>query len=114
MSLEQDLRRALSRKEPPAGFDDRVLARVRDHETVRMPPVRRHWTRASLPIAASLMLALGGTYYLQQQRAARDAQAHTEQTAREVVLALQIASETVSAAQAKVQEISRYEPTNNR
>ena len=68
-----------------------------------------------LPIAASLMLAFGATYYVQQQqqRHAREAHAHAEQTARDVVLALQIASETISAAQAKVEEMTRYEPTND-
>ncbi len=40
--------------------------------------------------------------------------AQTEQAAHDVVLALQIASEKISAAQAKVEEITRYEPTNNR
>ena len=114
MSLEQELRRALIRKDPPPGFDDRVLARIAARETVRMPPARRRWSRASLPLAASLMLAVGGTYYVQQQRQAREAQAQTEQRAREVVLALQIASETITAAQTKVQEMTRYEPTNDR
>jgi hypothetical protein len=113
MSLDHELRRALSRKDPPAGFDDRVLARITARETARVPARGRRWTRASLPLAASLLLAFGGIYYTQeQQRQAREAQA--EQAARQVVLALQVASETVSAAQAKVQEITRYEPTNHR
>ena len=59
------------------------------------------------------MFAFGATYYVHQQRQARETQARTEQTARDVVLALQIASETISAAQAKVEEITRYEPTND-
>jgi hypothetical protein len=68
-----------------------------------------------LPLAASLMLAFGATYYMQEQhqRQAREAQAHTEQAARDVVLALQVASKTVAAAQAKVEEMTRYEPTND-
>jgi uncharacterized protein HemX len=115
MSLEQELRRALKRKDPPRGFDDRVLSRIASGETVQMPAARPRWMLVSLPIAASLMLAFGATYYIheQQQRQAREVQAQTEQTTREVVLALQIASETISAAQARVEEITRYEPTNN-
>lgn len=49
----------------------------------------------------------------QQQRRADQAHVHAEQTTHDVVLALQIASETISAAQAKVEEITRYEPTND-
>jgi uncharacterized protein HemX len=117
MSLEQELRRALKRTDPAGGFDDRVLARIASGETVRVPQAHTRWARFSLPIAASLMLAAGVTYYAQyqqhQQTAAREQQAYAERTAREVVLALQIASETVSAAQAKVEEITRYEPTND-
>jgi hypothetical protein len=61
------------------------------------------------------MLAFGATYYMQQEhlRQEREARAHMEQAARDVVLALQIASKTVAAAQAKVEEMTRYEPTND-
>jgi hypothetical protein len=124
MSLEQELRRALRRKDPASGFDDRVLSRIaagpstrlRAHETVRVPQMRARWVRFPLPIAASLMLAIGAAYYVQyqqrqdQQRAQR---AQVEQSARNVVLALQVASQTISEAQAKVEEITRYEPTND-
>jgi hypothetical protein len=119
MSLEQELRRALRRKDPPIGFDDRVVSKILAGETPRIPIVRSRWgrwSRASLPLAASLMLAFVGTYYMheQNQRAAREAQAQTEQAAREVVLALQIASEKISAAQARVEEITRHDATNTR
>lgn len=116
MSLEQELRRALRRKDPPSGFDDRVLSRIAAGETVRLSQPHTRWTRFTLPIAASLMVAFGGTYYVQQQQQRRlelEQQAHAEQAVREVVFALQIASETISAAQAKVEEITRYEPTNS-
>lgn len=115
MSLEQELRRALKRKDPPNGFDDRVLSRIAKGETVDIATARRGWARISLPIAASLLVAFGATFYIQQQeqRQQRENQAQTEQAARDVVLALQIASETISAAQARVQEITRHEPTND-
>jgi len=115
MSLEQELRRALRRKDPTSGFDDRVLSRITKGETVDIATTKRGWARISLPIAASLLVALGTTFYVQQQeqRQQRENQAQTEQTARDVVLALQIASETISAAQARVQEITRHEPTND-
>ena len=114
MSLEQELRWALRRKEPPSGFDDRVLSRISAGETVRLSQPKTRWARLSLPIAASLMLAFGATVYMQQQqRLEQEQRARVEQSAREVVLALQIASDTISAAQAKVEEITRYEPTNS-
>jgi hypothetical protein len=119
MRLEQQLRRALERKDPPSDFDDRVLSRIAAGETVRMSPARRQWSRwsrASLPLAASVLIAFGATYYVQheQERRAREQQAQTVQAAHDVVLALQIASEKISAAQAKVEEITRYDPTNSR
>ena len=115
MTLEQELRRALKRKDPPSGFVDRVLSRIANGETVAIATARRGWGRISLPIAASLLVAFGATFYVQQQerRQQREQQAQTEQAARDVVLALQIASETISAAQARVQEITRHEPTND-
>ena len=107
MSLEQELRRALRRKDPPSGFDDRVLSRIAAGDTVRLPAHRQRWGRAILPLAASLMLAFGATYYVQQQRQQmRDAQMHAEQATREVVFALEVASEKVAAAQTKVQELT--------
>ena len=117
MSLEQELRRALRRKDPAGGFDDRVLSRIAAGETVRMTQAQTRWVRFPLPIAASLMLAIGAAYYVQYQQhqdeQRREQQAHAEQTARDVILALRIASETISEAQAKVEEITRYEPTND-
>ena len=114
MTLEQELRRALARKEPPTGFDDRVLSKVAAGATVRVSTSTPRWRFAALPIAASLMLTLGATYYIQQQqRRADEARVHAEQTAHDVALALQITSETISAAQAKVQEMTRYETKND-
>jgi hypothetical protein len=115
MNLEQELRRALKRKDPPSGFDDRVLSRITNGETVHTTTPRRNRMHALLPVAASLMVAVGATYYMQQQqeRQARAAQAETERTVSDVVLALQVASETIAAAQAKVEEMTRYEPTND-
>jgi hypothetical protein len=116
MSLEQELRRALARKDPSSGFDDRVLSKLAEGGAVQVAISTPRWRRALLPIAASLMLAVGATsYYVQQQqqRRADEAYVRAEQRAHEVVLALQIASETIAAAQAKVEEMTRYEPKND-
>jgi hypothetical protein len=113
MSLENDLRQALKRKHPPTGFDDRVRAKIASGETAPLRTAARRRHQAVLPIAASLMLAFGATYYMHQQQQRRAGDAQAEQAVQEVVLALQVASDAVSAAQAKVEEITRYEPTEN-
>jgi hypothetical protein len=111
MSLETELRQALRRKSPSRGFEDRVLSRIATGGAARTRVGTPWWRRASLHIAASVMLALGAAYYLQEQQH-RAAEAHA-QAARDVVMALQVASETLSAAQAKVEEVTRYEPAKD-
>jgi len=107
MNLEHELQHALKRKSPASGFDERVLRRIASGGTIQAPPPPpARWARRALPVAASLALAIGGSYYVQQQR---HKQAQAEQAARDVVLALRIASEKVSAVQVKVQEISHHE-----
>ena len=116
MSLEQELRQALKRKDPASGFDDRVLSKIAAGETAPLRLGTRRWGLASLPIAASLMLCLRRSV-LRAATAAAAAQTKRTRTRNrrrdDVVLALQIASETISAAQAKVEEITRYEPKND-
>ena len=115
MSLEHELRRALKRTDPASGFDDRVMSRIARGHAAPVITARRRWVGVILPVAASLMVAVGASYYVQhqQQRQAQAAQVETEQHVSDVVLALRVASETVAAAQARVEEITRYEPTNN-
>jgi hypothetical protein len=105
MDLERELRQALSPKSPSPGFDKKVLERIASGETVESPVASPRWPGYVLPLAASLAIVAGGGYFTWEQRERRQ----TEQTARNVVLALQIASEKVSAVQTRVQEISRYE-----
>lgn len=82
--LEDRLRRAFEREEPPAGFAERVFARTRP---VRTPP---RWLAAA---AAVLVLAVAGCAY----------RWHEGQTAkREVLLALRITSAKLSHIQAQV------------
>ena len=75
--------------------------------------------RFALPVAASLMLLAGGSYYVQQRDAHRVQEQQsqqfrqTAQAAHDVVRALQIASEKVSAVQAKVQEMTHHERQND-
>jgi hypothetical protein len=104
MTLEQDLRRALERKDPSSGFDQRVLSSIASGDAIKAPSAsRRLRGRVWLPVAASLAIAFGATYYVQQQeRQALEQRARTEQAAHDVALALRIASEDIAAAQAKL------------
>ena len=114
MNLEHDLQQALRRKEPPEGFEDRVLERVASGEPERAALPTSDWRRFAMPIAASIAIVIGGSYYVIQ----RDAQslvpastpyAEGERAAHNVVRALAIASEKVSEVQNKVEEITHHE-----
>lgn len=82
--LEDRLRQAFRREEPPQGFADRVIERTRARHA--MP----RWIR---PAAAVLLLAGAGYGYRWRQG---------EAAKREVLLALRIASAKLSHIQAQV------------
>ncbi len=88
--FEDELRSALRRQEPPAGFADRVLARTRPKGA------RRSWVAAA--IAAGLLLSLGGFEYRQYEG---------RKAKRELLLALEIAGSKLSIAQAKISHLSQ-------
>jgi len=105
--LEDDLRQALERQEPPAGFTDRVLARVKAEEAqptlwqrlndlFRMPALRMA-TAAVLCI----VLAIGVTF--EQQRRTRE---QGEAAKEKLLLALKITSSKLHTARSAVQAIS--------
>ncbi len=105
--LEEDLGEALRRKAAPQGFEDRVLARIREL------PVRekRPWFRAFIAwpalrwAAAVLCLAMvGGMAYREQQARQR----RQGEIARiQVKQALRIASVKLNAARKMVQQVNQ-------
>ena len=95
MSLENDLRNALRRESPPAGFASRVLQRI-EHEHA---PKRNRWWRA---VAASVTLtALLGGWAAHTVHERREGERARDQ----VLLALKIAGEKVRYAQQEVRTI---------
>jgi hypothetical protein len=90
--FEDELRSALRRQEPPAGFADRVLAGARS----KGAPRRAGWVAAA--IAASLLLSLGGFEYRQYEG---------QKARRELLMALEIAGGKLSIAQAKISHLSQ-------
>ena len=108
MNLEDDLKRALRRQSPPAGFADRVMQRIEQEstETERRTPDHRTrpvWWRAA---AASVTLAaiLGGyaTHRVAEHR-------RGEHAKEQVLTAMRIAGEKVRYAQQEVRGIGTSE-----
>jgi hypothetical protein len=90
--FEDELRSALRRQEPPAGFADRVLIRARPGGA----PRRAGWIAAA--IAACLLLSMGGFEYRQYEG---------RKAKRELLLALEIAGSKLSFAQEKISHLSQ-------
>jgi hypothetical protein len=104
MNLEDDLKRALRRQSPPAGFADRVMQRIEQESTKADPRTRGPvWWRAA---AASVTLAaiLGGyaTHRVVEHR-------RGEHAKEQVLTAMRIAGEKVRYAQQEVRGIGTNE-----
>lgn len=105
--LDDALKQALRRQQPPAGFAERVLARVADER-----PARGRWEslfdafrlpklRLAGAVAAVLALVAGSQYYRQQQM-----RTEGELAKQQVVLALRITAGELQFAQNKVQQLN--------
>ncbi len=95
MNLESDLKRALRRQSPPAGFAGRVLQRIETAET-RGRPV--WWRAAAASVTLGLLLGGYATHKVVEHRrgeAAKD----------QVLEAMRIAGEKVRYAQQEAQQI---------
>ena len=99
MNLENELKRALRREAPPAGFASRVMNRIEREESATAPRSRPVWWRAA---AASVLLAgtLGGyvTHRVAEQR-------RGEHAKEQVLTAMRIAGEKVRYAREEVRGI---------
>jgi hypothetical protein len=99
--LEDELRTALLRRDPPEGFTDRVMAKV--------PGRRRPWSSWShswMAAAAAMLIAMlgGGAYEYQRVQRIRQ---EGEQAKAQLVIALEIASEKLQSTKAKVLKVSK-------
>jgi hypothetical protein len=99
MSLEQDLRHALRRESPPAGFSSRVLQRI-DRE--RHPKPRRWWRAVAASLTLTALLGGWGAHAIHERR-------EGERAREQVLLALKIAGEKVRYAQQEVRDIGSNE-----
>jgi hypothetical protein len=104
MNFEDEIRAALRRQEPPAGFAERVLARTgAAGETPRATPIRRSvrppWIRWAAAMAACAVLSAGawGYRYYQGERAKA-----------QVILALRITANKLNKAQQRVRMLNGH------
>ncbi|HSN67853.1 MAG TPA: hypothetical protein VLV48_01320 [Thermoanaerobaculia bacterium] len=92
MSIERDLREALRRPEPPAGFADRVMERIAEQGS---SAGTGFVTGRQIRAAAMVLLLLGaggwGGYRYEQNRRA-------EEAAQDVIAALRLTSEKLNLA----------------
>ena len=94
--LERALQGALARHDPPLGFADRVMARLREPR-----PVPR-WRFALLAVAATLLVGFGAGRYHQYRKAV--------QAREQLTLALRITAVKIGYVYQKVQEHTRSLP----
>jgi hypothetical protein len=99
--LEDELRNAMRREEPPEGFAERVLARVSAKKQSLWAAVfASRGLRWALAGAMCLVLAVSGIEYKQ----AKDERARGEAAKDQLMLALRITADKLQLAQEKVQE----------
>jgi hypothetical protein len=107
--LEDELRNALRREEPPEGFAARVLARA-----AAAPEPRRAWTRLTgwfcAPVfaraamaGAFCLLVVLGVHYEQRQQLER---VRGEAAKRQLLLALRVTGSSLRAVHDKLHELS--------
>jgi len=93
---DDELRDALKRRDPPAGFAERVLAKTRQIDD-ESQPIGWSWMMAA---AAMLVVTAGTALYQEQAR-----RSEGERAKREVLQALRITGEKLRTVHAQVQEI---------
>jgi hypothetical protein len=91
-NFEEQLRRALGRQEPPAGFAGRVMARIPDGGQVA-PWWRFTWAGWA-SAAALVMIVVGGLRYHEYRKA--------EQAKEQFMLALEITAQKLALVERKI------------
>ena len=95
--FERDLRESLQRRDPPADFAAKVLARTREPET------RSIFSWRWLAAAALVILAIGGTMVIREQQRQSESQKAKEQ----LMVALRITGSKLVEVQARLDKIQQ-------
>lgn len=107
--LEQELKKALRRADPPAGFAERVLARAAKEESKRARGRRRfQWfgisgLRLALTCALCLIVAASGLMYHHERHQ------QGERAKEQLMLALRITSSKLELANQGIRQINSIE-----
>jgi len=109
--LDDELKTALRRTEPPAGFAERVLERAKapalpepswwESLGVLLRPPRLQWV--ALSVVMSLMIPAAGVYRRERQRA------EGEKAKEQLMLAVRVAGGKLHRVQRKVLEMGRMD-----
>ena len=103
--FEEELKKALERRQPPADFTARVLERVAGQSPPK--PVLQHWhvrLRPVFAIAALLLLLLTGFFYRYQHRLAQGQAAK-----QQLLVALRIAGTELQQTSSRIQQMNSAE-----
>ncbi|MEO8217805.1 MAG: hypothetical protein ABI718_12050 [Acidobacteriota bacterium] len=112
MDLEQELKQALRRVDPPEGFVERVLVRIENESSATVsqnsfgpfPRLVPRWVATGLLAASIGAVALGlGTYRINRLAGER---AEGIRARQELLLAVRIASQKTNLARTAVQKTS--------
>jgi len=108
VNLEDKLSEALHRKQPPPGMVERVMARIDRRAAPAVAPSfwHAHWAGLRLAVAAVLavLIIAFGLGAVVRQREVRRERAQAEFAARQLITALQIASEALNDAKRIVRQ----------
>ena len=115
--MEDELRKALRREPPPAGFAQRVIDRAR--MGAPSVPARPSWQerlrawsrlpRLQLAAAAVLVVIVASGVRYEQNRAEQEA---GERAKEQVLLALRVTGSKIEVARERVQQLSEPQPSS--
>lgn len=104
--FEQELKKALGRREPPDGFTARVMARVNEENHAERIGVSSFLQRLRswrlIPVLAAALVITGGIAYQQREREARG-----EAVKKQLMLAMRIAGSKLQYAQLRVEGVEQ-------
>lgn len=116
--MEEELRKALRREPPPAGFAQRIIDRARmEAQSVPAPLSWRErlrtWIRLPrlqmVAAAAALVVIVASGVRYEQYRSEQRAGEHAKE---QVLLALRVAGSKIEVARERVQELSEPQPSS--
>lgn len=104
--FEEELKKALARREPSSGFSERVLAKVRAEPESTAGRQSFRWLRAwrLAAVAAAVLAVATGTVYKRHDRQVRG-----EEAKRRLLVALRIAGSKLQEAQDRLKEVESAE-----